>query len=99
MGDIYAEVESKEAQRKIRYYFAKAAVAVVAEDGGTTNHAERMVFAGDILYGTIADKTLTWPIMTNATIAGKIASDTDYTSDIEFVVNSMYDAFALTRPS
>ena len=83
-------------QKKCKLLFIKAAVAVASEDETTANHAARLAFAKQVLYGTISSVQLAYAVLTNTTIQGKINADEDYDSDLEYVVNSVYDSFALT---
>ena len=80
-------------QDKVRYFLVKAAIAVMAEDGATDNHAARVLFAQKCLAGTASVASYALGVSTNATIKGKIDAGTDYDSDLEFVVNSMFDAY------
>lgn len=72
----------------------KAAIAILGEEGSTAGHAERVVYAKEILAGTASVYEFAVGVVTNSTIAGKIDAETDYDSDLEFVVNSMINDFA-----
>ena len=72
---------------------AKAAQDILNEDAGTTNHANRLIWAKQTLLDSMAKaEQMMWPLVSNATIAAAGESATD--SDIQFVVNSNIDAFA-----
>jgi len=86
-------------QARVYYFMQKAAIAVSSEDQVTTNHALRVAFATKILGGTALVKTYSVGVVTNATIAStaNALASPDFgilDSDIEFVVNSLYDAFS-----
>ena len=81
-------------QRKVKYYMQKAAVAILGEDAQTAGHAERIVYASKILSGEASVYEFSVGVVTNATIAGEIDAQTDFDSDLEFVVNSMFNDFA-----
>jgi hypothetical protein len=84
-------------QNRVKYFFQKAAIAVMAEDPGTTNHDERADFAGAVLGGDMDVLELAIAVATNATIAANIVATIESTdNDVEFTVNSMYNAFALS---
>ena len=83
---------------RVGFYMKKAAVAVMSEDAGTVSHAERVVYADKIIAGTASVREYSLGVMTNATmeaaadpdIEGNGISDTD----LEFTVNSMFNAYA-----
>ena len=83
--------QNPEFQRRVQQAAVKSAIAVSAEDAQTANHAERVAWGNQILrspegYG----KTIAYGVLTNALI-GMASSD----SDIEFTVNSMWNAYAV----
>lgn len=75
-----------------------SAYAVLNEAGGTTNHANRLIWANTILSGTVAqveDKAmqmLRYAIASNSTLqsAGEAATD----NDVLYIVASQIDTFA-----
>ncbi|MBW2632255.1 MAG: hypothetical protein JRC90_10975 [Deltaproteobacteria bacterium] len=71
-----------------------AAVAVMSEAAETTNHAERVVYAKNVLNGSASISEVAIGVLTNATIKVHLAALTDYTDDLAFVVQSMFNAFA-----
>lgn len=76
----------------------KAAYDVVNESTGTTNHANRVVWANSILNGTVADveekamQHLRYGIASNATLQSSGDGATD--NDVQYIVNSQIDTFA-----
>ena len=76
----------------------KAAYAISNEDPGTSNHANRVTWAGIILNGTVSEveasamQHLRYAIASNATLqtVGDAATD----NDVEFIVNSQINTFA-----
>lgn len=86
-------------QRRVLYCLKKAAVAVMAEDAETGNHAERVVYAKSVLEGTAGAAEAAKAIVTNSTITAGADPTTlpgfDISDgDLEFTVNSMFNAFA-----
>ena len=76
----------------------KASYAIVNEDAGTANHANRLIWANAVLNGTVAAveekafQHLRYAIASNATLqaAGDAATD----NDVEFIVASQINTFA-----
>lgn len=76
----------------------KAAYDIVNEDGGTANHANRLIWANAVLLGTkaaVEEKSLEhirYAMASNATLqaAGEAATD----NDVQYIVNSQIDTFA-----
>ena len=81
-------------QDKVKFYVVKAAIAVMAEAGTVEGHTERVAFAEKVLAGAASMAMYALGVSTNATIKTKIDAGTDYDSDLEFVVNSLFDAYA-----
>lgn len=72
---------------------AKAAMDVLNEDPGTSNHANRVIWANDALINAEAVAArMFWGVLGNATIATAGESATD--NDIEYVVAGLIDIFA-----
>ncbi len=92
--DYMQVANEKGFQRKVKYYMQKAAIAILGEDSETTGHTERVAYASKILSGEASVLEFSVGVVTNTTIAGKIDAGTDYDSDLEFVVNSMFNDFA-----
>ena len=81
-------------QDKVMYYVTKAAIAVMAEEAITPHHAKRVAFAHRILDGGFRVERYALGVMANSTIKSKVDSDTKYDDDLEFVVNSLFTAYA-----
>ena len=81
-------------QKKIKVLMQKSAIAIMAEAADTASHTERVVYAKKILSGEASVSEYSYGVVTNSTIQGKIDNSTSYDSDLEFVVNSMVNAFA-----
>lgn len=88
------EANEKGFQRKVKYCMQKAAIAILGEDGATTGHAERIAYAKKILNGEASVYEFAVGVVTNTTVSTKLDAGTDYDSDLEFVVNSMFNDFA-----
>jgi len=75
-----------------------AAYAIINEDGGTANHANRLTWANVVLNGTVADveaeamQHLRYAIASNATLQSVGDAATD--SDVQYIVNSQINTFA-----
>jgi hypothetical protein len=85
-------------QDRCRYFYAKYAVAVMAEADTVADHEKRVDFAGQVLSGSFPDRELAIAVATNSTIGATIdGSGTPPDNDIEYVVqNETYNAFALS---
>ena len=98
--DTMATIAQQSAfKRRVEYCMKKAAVAVMAEAAGTASHAERVVFAITVLDGSASVSEAASAVVTNATLttngditAGPLYGVSD--NDLEFTVNSMFNAFA-----
>jgi len=88
------EANEKGFQQKIKYYMQKSAIAILGEESTTEGHTERVAYAKQILSGNASIYEYAVGVVTNSTIATKIDNGTDYDSDLEFVVNSMFNDFA-----
>jgi hypothetical protein len=89
-------------QIRVDYFLKKAAIAVMAESSSTTNHDIRVVFGREIFDGRQRIYDFALGITTNSTIATTISTSDPTTAnaaisdnDLEFTVNSMYDAYAM----
>lgn len=94
----YEEAENRDFQKKIYVWLHKAAIAVLGEGTGTynvKNHEKRVIYARKVLDGTapILEACLAC-IASNATLQSKIDSSTNYDSDLEFIVNSVFSDLA-----
>lgn len=89
---------NREFQNRVAHYVQKAAVAVMSELATEPNHAERVAYANKVLQGEVGVTEYTVAVCTNATIFAALnpqAEDRGVTdSDLEFTVNSMFNAFA-----
>ena len=81
-------------QDKIRFFMVKAAISVMAEINTTDFHTERAAYAIKILSGTASVDAYALGVSANDTVKAKIDAETDYDSDLEFVVNSLFTAYA-----
>ena len=85
-------------QARVRFYAHKASHAIMTELATTPNHAERVVWANSVLnggedIGVLATSTVTnSTIQTGADVSATLQGVSD--SDLEFVVNSMVNAWA-----
>ncbi len=77
---------------RVKYFMQKAAIAIMAETLSTTGHTERVAYAKKVLDETASAKEFTIAVLTNSTVAVAGSAATD--SDLEFTVNSMFNAFA-----
>ena len=81
-------------QNKIKFYCIKAAIAVMAEDASVVAHMQRVDFAHRILQNGPNLDQYALGILTNTTIKGHIDAGTSYDADLEFAVNSLFNAYA-----
>jgi hypothetical protein len=86
-------------QDRVRYAAIKAAVAVMAESAGTASHTQRVTYAKSVLAGLIDIFSMSIGVATNPTIFAELnpTATPNYgvpDADIEFTVNSLYNAFA-----
>lgn len=76
----------------------KAAYAILNEDAGTSNHANRLTWANVILLGTVAEveekavQHLRYAMASNASLQSSGEAATD--NDVEYIVNSQINTFA-----
>lgn len=86
---------------RVHYFALKAAIAVVNESDATAHHSERVRLANKVIRGNLDQNVLPRLVVTNATVAATIAAEEEPTGvtvpdgDLEFVVNSVWDALAL----
>ena len=79
-------------QRRVQQAAVKSAIAVAAEDVETAKHAERLAWANKILLSPESyGKILTYGVLSNAAIDAESID-----SDIEFTVNSQWNAYAVS---
>lgn len=104
-ADCMAIANNGTFQQRVKYYMQRAAIAVMAEAPEHANHADRVAYARRVLDVTgstgmaasIAEYAIA--VVTNSTIAATIAANplnqaAISDNDLEFTVNSMFDAFA-----
>jgi len=92
--DIFNLKANPEMKSRVAVAVAKAATDILNEAPATPNHTERVAWANVALVGAedVAEQML-WSIVQNATIQAAGLDSTD--NDIQFVVNSFIDLFAL----
>lgn len=87
--------KNKGFQDRIKYFLTKSATAIIGEDSETAGHAERLIYAKQILSGEASVYEFAVGVVTNSTVAASIAADTDPSdNDLEFTVNSLINDFA-----
>lgn len=86
---------------RIKYAMINAALAVMSEDGQTPSHAQRVTYAKLILSGTASVYEVAISVLNNSTISTEaditMTVDSGFAipdSDIQFAVNSDYNALA-----
>lgn len=84
------------AQRRVKYFMQKAAIAVLGEASPIGDeHVARVSFASKVLDETASISEYTIGVVTNPTIASTVDSGSQPSdNDIEFAVNSMFSDFA-----
>lgn len=81
-------------REKVLFYLVKAAIAVMAEDASVDYHAQRVDFARQVLCNGASLDMYSLGVLANPTIKGKVDAGESYNSDLEFVVNSLFTAYA-----
>ena len=81
-------------QAKVNYYVTKAAIAIMAEANTVDFHAERVAYAKKVLNNLYSLDAYALGVSVNPTVKSKIDAGTDYDDDLEFVVNSLFTAYA-----
>lgn len=77
-----------------------AAINVMAEDPGTASHLKRAQYAEAIINGAVNPVSIARAVLSNSTIAGEsdvtqiLTTDAIPDSDIQFAVNSVFNALA-----
>lgn len=74
--------------------FVKAAIAVMNESSATPNHLERVAFARTILTGGLYSEMAVFAVLSNPVIQQKLEDGISIDGDLEFVINSIYNAMA-----
>ena len=92
LENFNARYEDTGLKNKVTAAIAAQAQAILSEDGGTANHANRLIWAKRVISGqetaTEADKFM-WPVIGLGTITGN-SSD----QDIIWAVTQFIDLFA-----
>ena len=80
--------------RKVHQALIKSALAVKAEAADVKGHAARSVYASKVLANPLAEaKQVAYGVATNQSLKSLVTGEnTD--ADIEFTVNSVFDAYA-----
>jgi hypothetical protein len=94
MADYWKYHNNSEFEGKVKHEMQTAAIAVMAEDAQTAGHALRVEYAKSILDGSASVTEMAIGVLTNATVKTHVTNDTDYTSDLAFVVQSLFNAYA-----
>jgi len=91
-------------QRRVLACLVETALDVMAEDGGTANHAERATYADKVLKGErVADDQVMLAVTTNSTIltgvtepilSSESASEDISDGDLEFQMSAIWDALS-----
>lgn len=81
-------------QGRVEYALYVAAVNVMAEVNTTLNHAARVVYAKTVLNGSAPIHPAVVAVLTNSTIAAAADSTAVVDSDIQFAVNSLFNALS-----
>lgn len=75
-----------------------SAYDILNEDGGTANHANRLIWANSVLNGTVAEveakamQHLRYAMASNATLQSVVDAATD--NDVIFIIASQINTFA-----
>lgn len=85
---------NKEFKGKVEHEMVSAAIAIMAESAATDNHAERVIYAKKILSGEASVIQVCKGFSTNSTIKAHLVAETDYTSDLAYVMGTLFNAFA-----
>lgn len=94
MADYWTFYRNNEFKDIVKSKIQAAAIAIMNEAAITANHAERVAYAIKILDGTASEKEFCIGVLTNTTLQGKITSGADYVEDLDFIVSSLFNAFA-----
>lgn len=91
--ELYDLRFSDEMKKRIAVAIAIAAQNILAEDGQTTNHANRVIWAKEALRDAqLMTEKIMWQILANPTVATKGLSSND--DELQFTVNSLIDTVA-----
>jgi len=88
-------------QKRVKYALQSAALGVMAEAGNVTSHAARVIYAKLVLSGSANVFEVSVGVLNNSTIASEaeitVPASGSFSipdSDIQFAVNSDFNAFA-----
>lgn len=88
----------KHFRNRIDYFVVKAALSIMSESAGTASHSERVTFANKVFNSDYNLDQYVDAVLTNATVLTNLsATESDNginDADMEFTVNSFYNAFA-----
>lgn len=91
---IVLVVDNETFGKRVEYFVIKAALAVMTESEATANHSDRIVYAQRVLNANYNKHGYVVGVLTNSTIAALSDPSAVNDNDLEFVVNSLFDAFA-----
>lgn len=80
--------------KRVEYFLVKAAIAVMNESEATVNHADRLIYASRALNSAVDFRPYALGVLANPTVAALADPATVTDNDLEFVVNSLFNAFA-----
>jgi len=97
--DLITIAGSNDFQNRIKYALATSAVQVYNEASSSTGHAARVAYAESVIQGTYNLAPVALAVLTNSTIASEANPNNSATygipdSDIQFAINSLWDALA-----
>lgn len=94
LSEVYnLRYESASLKNRVTAAIAKAAQDVLNEDPGTTNHADRIVWADAALSNAPAmAERMMWGVLLNSAIQSNGESSSD--SEVQTAVNSLINTFA-----
>jgi hypothetical protein len=79
---------------RVEYCLYVAAVNIMAEVNTTPSHAARVTYATKVLSGQASIRSAELAVLTNPTIASAVDSSSVPDGDIQFAVNSLFNALA-----
>lgn len=98
VGDLMTIAKDVRFQSRVSYYLHLAAINVMAEAANTASHTSRVTYAKTVLNGVADPYRVSIEVLTNATIAAEATTQgPDFgipDSDIQFTVNSIFNALA-----
>jgi hypothetical protein len=79
---------------RVEYCLYVAAVNIMAEVNTTPSHAARVTYATKVLSGQASIRPVVEAVLTNSTIASAVDAASVPDGDIQFAVNSLFNALA-----